>query len=169
MDPARQQGRLTYKSIIAKIASLEGAALKRFKPIFDPSESEKRELLMTAALHDWCYQSDSKKSQSYKGNVRAFLGRFVKGEHIDNCDFMKSWRDGVFEFRVQLDRYPENTRIFGGFAAPDCFVAIGPPRLRSDFGPKGHPLWDRQIERVMNRWTQHFSDSGRMKALPFRD
>lgn len=163
------RGILTYKAIIAKITSLEGTTLKRFKPLFDPNESEKRELLMTTALHDWCYQSDSKKSLSYKSNVRAFVGRFVKGEHVDNFDFMKSWRDGIFEFRVQLDRYPENTRIFGAFAAPDFFVAFGPPRLRSDFGPKSDPKWDRQIQRVMDRWAQHLPGIARMNAAPFKD
>jgi hypothetical protein len=120
-------------------------------------------------LHDWCYQADRKASINYKANVRAFLGRFVKGDEIDNDDFMKSWKDDVFEFRVQMEprhkRHPDNTRIFGAFIKQDIFVAFSPARLRSSF--KDEADWDRVIDRVTSRWACLFGATPRVRARPF--
>ena len=114
--------------------------LRRFLPLMDPDQSEIRELLMLPSLHQWCHQSDRRQTLNYKANVRAFLGRYVIGLSVDNENYMKSWRDDIFELRVQLQIGRENTRIFGAFAKPDIFIAIH-HKLRSELRSKED--WDR--------------------------
>jgi hypothetical protein len=136
---------LTLK-LIDPILEAEGAGkIKRFSPVMDADESDIRELWMTPSLHSWCYENDGQKSLDYKRNLRAFLGRFVKGQKVDNRDYMKSWKKRIFELRVQLSPKPHNTRIFGGFVLPNTFVAIN-WKPRSYFGNKDDPRWDEQID-----------------------
>jgi len=122
---------------------------------------------MVPALHAWCYQSDRKKTLNYKANIRAFLKRYIIGLPVDNEDYMKSWRDDVFELRVQLQPKRERTRIFGAFAKPDVFVAFHPPKLRSEFGDVIDPRWDRAIERALNDWDRLFPGHAPVPARPF--
>lgn len=158
---------MTYKSIDTTLLTAAGGPLVRFLPTFDPDQSEKRELLMTPQLYAWCLQSDRKRTADYKAKVRAFCGQFVKGDPVCNRDYMKSWRDDIWELRVQLLPKRENTRIFGGFLAPDCFVAFHPHQLRSDFGGKDDPQWDRAIEKTMSRWGAILPSHKRVVARPF--
>ena len=158
---------MTNLSIDTTLLAVSGGPFRRFLPVFDPHESERRELLMTPALHDWCHQRDDKKTLAFKANIRAFLGRFVKGERVCNKDYMKTWRDDVSEFRVQLQPRRENTRIFGAFLKPDCFVAFHPPRARSDFGGKHDPRWDIAIDGVTAKWANSFPGTGRVPSRPF--
>ena len=58
---------------------------------------------MLPALYEWLYQSYRKRTADFKANIRAFLKRFVVGQEVDNVDYMKSWKDDVFEFRVQFN------------------------------------------------------------------
>jgi hypothetical protein len=170
------QSPLTYKSIDTILAELQAAkppALVPFIPILDPDESAKRTLLMTPALHTWCYQKDASRGAQYKQNLRAFLGRFVKGGEIDNEDFMKTWRDDVWEFRVQFESrrkqkpHLDNTRIFGAFAVCDTFVAFHPARMRSEFGGKDDSKWDKQIDSVHAKWTALLGTLPRVHSRPF--
>lgn len=140
--------------------------IRRFVPVFDPCESEERELFMTPALHDWLYQADRKATENFKANIRAFLGRYVKGEEIDNRDYMKSWKLNVFELRVQLQPRREATRIFGAFAATDVFFASN-WHFRSDFGDATDPKWDAAIERLVKKWDELFAGYHRVAAKPF--
>lgn len=147
--------------------------LKAFVPLMDSDESVKRELLMTPSLLDWCKQQDSTRSASYKPNVRAFLGRFVKGGEVDNENYMKTWRDDVWELRAQFEpRAPskphyDNTRIFGAFARIDTFIAFHPPRFRSYFGGADDPRWNARINDVVEQWTALFGNIGRVPSVPF--
>jgi len=167
---------LTYKSIDTILAQLQAGtapALVPFVPLMDPDQSAKRTLLMTPALHDWCYQKDRSRGAQYKQNLRAFLGRFVKGGAIDNEDFMKTWRDDVWEFRVQFESrskqkpHVDNTRIFGAFAACDTFIAFHPHRMRSHFGDKNDPKWDRQVDDVIAKWAGLLGTFPRVSSRPF--
>jgi hypothetical protein len=145
--------------------------LRRFEPLLDPDEGIKRPLFLSPALHDWCYMRDRRRSVDYKANVRAFLGRFVKGHEIDNQDYMKSWRDDVLEFRIQLGPgwsrkpHPDNTRIFGAFVKPNTFVAFHPPRFRSEFGTDA--AWDRAIDRAIADWEALLPGLRRVPSQPF--
>jgi hypothetical protein len=157
---------LIYKSIDTILAAHDGVELRRFVPVLDPHETERRELWMLPGLHKWIYQGDRRATLHFKPNVRGFLGRFVKGEWIDNSDYMKCWKLDVWELRVQLQPKRENTRIFGTFAKPDVFVAIH-QRLRSQFGGKGDPAWDAALHRVCDEWDRLFPGQRRVPARPF--
>lgn len=144
--------------------------LKLFVPLMDADESPVRELYMEPALHDWCYQKDASRGRDYKPNVRAFLGRFVKGGFVDS-DYLKTWRSSIFEFRFQGEprapRRPhrDNTRIFGGFIRPDTFIAYHPPRLRSQFRPDGSLEWDDVIDAALDKFRAMFGQDP-VKAPP---
>ena len=131
-------------------------------------ESEKRELFMPPALQITLTQNNPKKTMDYTANIRAFLGRYVKGGMIDNWDYMKSWKEDVFELRVQNQRRKrdERLRIFGAFGKPDTFVAFfGKPR--SSFGGKDDPRWDDAIYRAIKEWDKMFPGCRRVPARPF--
>ena len=121
---------------------------------------------MTSALHDWCYQSDRKKTLDFKANIRAFMKRFVIGSHVDNCVFMKNWVDEIWELRVQLQPRRERTRIFGTFAKDDCFIAVH-QKLRSEFGGVDDPKWKKATDQAVDRWNTLFPDHHPIPAVPF--
>jgi hypothetical protein len=159
---------LTFSSIDAILNQLEqDKAIKRFLPVMDADQKDVRDLFMLPPLHDWLYQSDRKKTRDYKANIRGFLRRYVIGLRVDNTTYMKSWRSGVFELRVQLEPRRENTRIFGAFVKLDTFLAVHPPKLRSDFGSKGDPRWDVAIDRVLATFAGLFPDHFPVPAHPF--
>jgi hypothetical protein len=141
-----------------------GGDLKPFCPVFDRDESEKRILLMRPSLYQWLYESDRKKTLYFKANVQAFLGRYVKGGHIENNEYMKSWRDDVFELRVQLEPKRENNRIFGAFYGPDVFIAF---RRKFRFEFKTDEDWDRIIDQTSADWDSLLPGHARIKAIPF--
>lgn len=130
-------------------------ALVRFVPTYDPDESERRELFMLKALEVTLFQHHPKRARDYTANVRAFLGRFVKGYEIDNETYMKSWKDDIWEFRAQNQRRKDRIRIFGAFGCPDCFVALF-RRPRDYFGDSSDPNWDVEIQRAVDEWDRLF-------------
>jgi hypothetical protein len=165
---------LTYKTISDRIAYLLAdtgpGRLVRFIPVRDQDQSYVREILMPPGLHDWCYAKDSRKrvSADFKANVRAFMGRFVKGkEPIDNKDYMKSWKDNIFELRFQLQPKKDRIRMFGAIAKPDTFVAFF-QKFRSDFGGKSDPEWDKAIQRAVNDWDKYFPGEPCIASRPFK-
>jgi hypothetical protein len=165
--PAGRQ--LTYKLFTVTLDTrLAGAApaLVRLPLLFDPDESEKRELFMPPALVETLTQNDPKKARAYTANIRAFLGRFVSGGHIDNQDYMKSWKEDVFELRVQNQRPGERLRIFGAFGRPDTFVALF-RKPRSSFSDMNDPEWDKAIYRVVDEWNAMFPGCRRVPSRPF--
>ena len=135
-----------------------------FLPYFDADESDLRELLMLPGLHQWCYESDRKKTLDYKANVQAFLARYVKGKEIDNEDYMKSWAADVWELRVQLQPKRENTRIWGAFVKPDIFIATH-QKLRSSF--RRQDDWDAAIQRVIDELAALDRSLHPIKSSPF--
>jgi hypothetical protein len=160
---------LTYKLFDATLAQkLQGSppALVRLPLVFDRDESEKRELFMPPALAITLQQNDPKKARDYTANIRAFLGIYVKGRMVDNQDYMKSWKENVFELRVQNQKRKERLRIFGAFGRPDTFVAFF-RKFRHDFGDEDDPRWDQAIYRVVDEWAAMFPDCPRVPARPF--
>jgi hypothetical protein len=121
---------------------------------------------MPPALWHWLYQGNRRKSLDFLANVRAFLGRFVKGKDtIDNQDYMKSWSDDVWELRVQNQRKGERVRIFGAFAKSDVFVAFF-QKPRDYFWDMSDPKWKEATDRVVSEWDAYFPRRPRMKARP---
>jgi len=160
---------LPYKSIDAILSELEAATpprLVRFVPTYDPDESEKRELFMPPALHGWLYQGDRKKSRDFSANIRAFLGKYVKGAEVDNEHYMKNWIGDVWELRVQNQRKGERVRVFGAFAKQDVFVAFF-QRPRSAFGGINDPRWKEVTDRTVDEWDKLFPPGRQVRARPF--
>jgi hypothetical protein len=158
---------LTFKSISDMLEVLERRGhLRRFIPSMDPDESDVRDIYMLPALHDWLYQSDRKKTADFKANIRGFLKRFVVGLEVDNADYMKSWKDDVFEFRVQLQPRREATRVFGAFIQPDTFVAVH-WKFRATFGGEEDPKWDVAIDKVSEEFRRLFPSHRAVRAAPF--
>lgn len=164
---------MTYKSIDSKLAELlaktqlGGPKLVPVLPLSpDPDASDVRDLLMPPLLLAELSKSDPRKTRDYNANVRAFLLRFVLGKLIDNQYYMKSWRDDVFELRVQLQKRKEALRIFGAFPKADIFVAII-SKPRSYFGDRNDPRWDEIINKTIDRWDALLPGYHRITARPF--
>jgi hypothetical protein len=157
---------LTFKSIDAILAGEQGDNARWFLPALDADESHKREIIMTPALHDWCYEQDSRKSLNYKANLRAFLKRFVVGLTVDNEDYFKNWKRRIFEVRLQLaPPKSDNTRVFGGFVRPDVFFAAH-EKPRDWF--EGHPdRWDQAISEAEAKLEAAFPGQTLMLPKPF--
>jgi hypothetical protein len=164
---------LTYKSINTTLMELRdpdtlgGPKLVPVLPLVaDPDQSDIRDMLVPPPLLAELTKNNPKKSLNYNANVRAFLLRFVLGEEIDNDAYMKSWRDDIFELRVQLQKKRESLRIFGGFAKADSFVALL-SKPRAYFGGKDDPRWDEIIGKTMAKWDALLPGCHRVTARPF--
>jgi hypothetical protein len=94
------------------------------------------------------------------------LKRFVVGDEVDNEDYMKSWKDDVFELRVQIQPRRERIRIFGAFIRLDTLILIH-QRARSDFGGKDDPEWGQALDRVTGAFAQLFPGHPKLRARPF--
>jgi hypothetical protein len=125
-----------------------------------------RELFMPPALRETLQQIHPKMARDYAANIRAFLGRYVKGKTIDNEDYMKSWKEDVFELRVQNQKRNQRLRIFGAFGRPDTFVAFF-RKPRKYFGGTDDPKWDEAIYGVIDAWNAMFPGCHRVPARPF--
>jgi len=115
---------------------------------------------MTPALHDWCHQLDSRRSIDYKANIQSHLKQFVVGAEIDNCDYMKHLDDRIWEFRVQLERRKDNTRIFGAFVALNTFIAIR-QELRSKID------WSKDVGKTLDKVSEFVSPHRLPNPVPF--
>ncbi len=136
----------------------------RFCPEYDPDESEKRELWVTPKLDEWLRKREG--SPDFKPRIRQSLKHYVIGGLMDDQDRMKSWRDDVFEFRIQFEpKIPANTRVFGGFMQQDKFVAT---RWKPRAHFKTDQQWDKEIDGVLNDWAALFGARARVPARPFR-
>jgi hypothetical protein len=163
-------GVLTYKSFNAILQEKLAPAthtLMVFPVIFDPDESDIRELYMPPALVETLAQNDPKKARDYCANIRAFLKRYIIGAEIDNHDYMKSWRDDIFEMRVQNQKKGERVRIFGAFGAPDKFVAFF-RRPRNYFGDKYDPNGTGRLSAPLKLGILCFLDAGEWQRAHFQ-
>jgi hypothetical protein len=157
---------LTFKSIDAILDGEVGDNAHRFLPALDPDQAHSREIIMTPALHDWCYEQDSNKSLNYKANLRAFLKRFVIGLPVDNDDYFKNWRRRIFEVRLQLaPPKSDNTRIFGAFMRQDVFVAAH-QKPRAWFVGRTE-RWDQAIAEAESKLQAMFPGVALLLPCPF--
>lgn len=158
---------MSFKTIDTILKEAEDAGtLRRFVPLWDPDESEKRELFLSPGVFDLVHQENRRLGRSFGPAVRGFLKRFVVGGPIDNKNYMKSWRDDVFALRVQIEprKHPDNHRIFGGFVKQDCFVAL-------NYEKRGileqRNSWDFKIGSAIEKWEGLFGSFSRVPARPF--
>lgn len=153
---------LTFKSIETILAEAEASGtLKRFLPVFDEDECEKRRLYISGDVFSRMYEHP-KTETDYWANVRAELGVYVKGEAIiDDQSFFKCLDPkgdtslvDIWEIRILLS---PQSRLFGAFAAPDCFIAFT-GRLRSKCP------FDVAMRIVRDRWYDVFGGHRRFSC-----
>jgi hypothetical protein len=106
--------------------------LVRFMPVFHGSERERRRLSLTPDIHDWLIRPVSSEFVTQlKAATKVHFGQFVKGEEIDDCEFMKrtsnmsrghnDFTRGIWHIRPDfIPRY----RFFGAFFRADWFVVF---------------------------------------------
>lgn len=155
---------MTFKPIETILAEAEASgALKRFLPAFDEDECEKRRLYISDDVYSRLY-AHPKSETDYWANVRAELGVYVKGEPIpDDETFFKrldakgrpSFFD-IWEIRILLS---PQSRLFGAFAGPDCFIAFT-GRLRNKCP------FDAAMRIVGDRWYDLFGGHRRFSCWP---
>jgi hypothetical protein len=105
--------------------------LARFLPRFVGSENERRKLTLTPELAAWLSKPvTSENLTKVKAEARVHLGQFVKGEKIDDRDFMKrvedrrarppSFSHEVWSIRPRFEQ--PQYRYFGVFITQDWFL-----------------------------------------------
>jgi hypothetical protein len=143
--------------------------LVRFLPEFHGSERERRNVSLAVDIHEWLMRPvTSEFLTRLKAAVKVHLAQFVKGDEIDDCEFMKRVarkRSGRNDFSEQVwsvrpDFIPRY-RFFGTFFRADCLV-IFTKMPRDDLNTDDK--WHAQIDAVRRSWTAlfpgHSSHSG---------
>jgi hypothetical protein len=155
---------LTFKSIATILSEAEASgSLKRFLPVFDGDECEKRRLYLSNDVHSRLYEHPASQTD-YWANVRAELGVYVKGEPIpDDETFFKQLDPkgddsllDIWEIRILLS---PQSRLFGAFAAADCFVVFT-ARLRNKCP------FDVAMKTVRDSWYELFGGHRRYSCWP---
>jgi hypothetical protein len=155
---------LTFKSIETILAEAEASgSLRRFLPAFDEDECEKRRLYISKDDYNRLYVHP-KSEIDYWANVRAELGVYVKGEPIpdDETYFKRLNPKGdaslgdIWEIRILLS---PQSRLFGAFAGPDCFVAFT-RRLRNKCP------FAKAMKIVRDSWYDLFGGHRRFSCWP---
>ena len=151
---------MTFKSIETILRECEDAKLlRRFLPAFDGDECEKRRLYVSADVFSRLHEHP-KPEQDYWAQVRAALGDYVKGEAIPEDESflkkLKPWDDDIWEIRIT---FSPQSRLFGAFTGPDCFVAFT-GRLRQNC------RFEEGMRVVREQWDQLFAGSRRFRCWP---
>src|SRR5262245_2862636 len=110
-----------------------GGRLCRFMPLFRGKEREVRMLTVERTeIRDWLYDDAGNDSLlEAKGHAKGHFGQFVRGERVDDCQFMKRVQDrrrtpwsvshGVWAISP---RFRPQYRFFGLFATYNWFVVL---------------------------------------------
>ena len=112
-------------------------------------------------LKQWMFADDSSFVTRHRASVRAHLGMFVRGEPIDDLDFMKRVEDrrprrsrfshGVWSIRPS---FLPQTRLFGFFAITNWFVILS--QQSRDYLEKSEAHWHDEIDSCERSWSVMF-------------
>ena len=155
---------LTNMSTVLAILQHEqpGGRLCRFLPRFRGREREVRMLTVERGdIHDWLYaEAVDEDLMEAKGHARGHFGQFVRGERIDDLDFMKRVEDrrrspwsmehGVWAISP---RFRPQYRFFGVFATRNWFVVL---TKHSRNALQEDNSWHAQIDRSLTLWRELF-------------
>lgn len=144
------------------ILSLEAAGtLVRVEPRFRGPEREVRRMsLLKEPIHDWTVSPG--KHQDLRSATRTHFATFVKGEPVDDRDFMKrvsrkqpdgtdNFDDGVWSLRpVAQPKY----RFFGMFACPDWVIVFN--KQSRDQLAKHPNNWHKEMGKSLRVWGDLF-------------
>ncbi len=120
-------------------------------------------------IHAWLYDdAGDEETLEAKGHARGHFGQFVRGEPVDDCDFMKRVQDrrllpwsilhGVWAISP---RFRPQYRYFGLFVTRDWFVVLNKDSrdlLEQSDG------WHAQIDRSLDLWHELFP--GQLPFVP---
>src|SRR5882724_872241 len=80
--------------IILALEGLQPPRLVRFLPLLRGSERERRMLSVAPEVYQWLSApAEGDETIQLKAKVKVRFGEFVKGEHIDDCDYLKRVSD----------------------------------------------------------------------------
>jgi hypothetical protein len=135
--------------------------LVRLRPEFHGSERERRMLSLSPDICEWLTRPvQADVNIRLKAAVKIHFGQFVKGEEIDDLDYMKRVSDrrrGGEDFSAEIwsvrpDFNPRH-RFFGAFFREDWLVILT-RKLRDALKRDEH--WHVQIDEVCRTWDQLF-------------
>ena len=145
---------------IILVQELPGGRLCKFLPPFKGRESEVRKLSIASEMHVWLYEQEPNPAMRIKDAIRAHFGEFVRGEPVDDLDYMKrvedrrrhpvSFSHGVWAISP---RFKPQFRFFGFFAIAGWFIALN--RQRRD-ALTTDAAWHAEIDKALDLWGQLF-------------
>jgi hypothetical protein len=152
---------MSTNHILEALEACHPPRLVRFRPEFRGSEREQRMLSLSLPIHDWLMrpvQGDA--DVRLKAAVKVHFGQFVKGEEIDDLDYMKrvsDYRRGGDDFSAEVwsvrpDFNPKH-RFFGAFFREDWFVIL---TKKSRDSLKRDEHWHSQLDAVCRDWDNLF-------------
>lgn len=152
----------TVTMLIAHEAATPPLAV-RVRPRFVGYEAERRKLSMVPDLHAWITKpAKSEALTKVKAQARAHFGEFVKGQPIDDCEFMKRVEDRrknppdfsheVWAISPRFD--PPQYRYFGMFVTQDWFLLC--TKQSRDVLEEHANRWHAEIDKTLRIWSQLF-------------
>lgn len=141
--------------------------LVKFKPTFDPGETEQRRIFLVKPLAEWIERRTGTRSDiDLLAATRAQLAQFVKGRRVDNENFMKllkPYRNEIWEIRIL---FKPQTRIFGMFALADCFICTN-AQGREKLGEGSSDEWSKAEKKAEDTWDALFPGFRRWTGTAF--
>jgi hypothetical protein len=147
--------------ILEALEACDPPRLVRFQPEFRGGERARRMLSLGVTLHDWLMRPvQGDVLVRLKAAVKIHFGDFVKGEQIDDLDYIKrvsDRREGYNDFSAEVwsvrpDFIPKY-RFFGAFFRHDWLVML--TKRPRDMLKRDHD-WHVQIDAVCHEWDELF-------------
>jgi hypothetical protein len=119
---------------------------------------------MTLDLHKWVTEEVVGAPENrIRAQARTHFGQFVKGEEIDDLDFMKRVEDrrrrppffGHGVWSVSPRFAPPQYRYFGLFVTQDWFFMCG--KNSRDYLNDHDDRWHAEIDKALGDWNAFFS------------
>lgn len=134
-----------------------------FEAKLDGDQSEVRRIWTSPDLHAWLYEEGLPRHDlEYRAKVRANLTVFVRGDKIDNCDYLKllkPYENDIWEIKNRFEP-KRHSRIFGALLMKDFFIA-------TNWSWRDNPKWDESIAKAIAIWDDIFKGRRRYRCRPF--
>jgi hypothetical protein len=139
--------------------------LHRFLPTLRGGERERRKLTMVPEMHGWIMNPAKTEALiRIKAQAKAHFGEFVRGERVDDCEFMKRVEDrrqnpadfshGVWAISPRFE--PPQFRYFGMFVTLDWFLVCN--KQSRDVLDEHPNRWHAEIDKALRIWVALFPD-----------